>query len=154
MQNRWGPGIAAFATFQAADALACLKLDYIQKDLDRLNCPPRVQRLLPFIKAASALGLLVGRRWPRLGRFTAVALSAYFAFAIGFHLRAKDPAWRSLPAASLLAVSLVVGLRGYQDGQLVGQERVSPFSETIIESTDTTPVEVIDRQPEPAEITN
>jgi hypothetical protein len=138
MQDRWGSGIAALATFQAADALACLKVDYIQEDLDRLNCPPRVQRLLPFIKAASALGLLMGRRWPRLGRITAVALSAYFACAIGFHLRAKDPAWRSIPAAALLAVSLVVGLRGYQDGQLVGQARVDTVDEGVIELTDTT----------------
>lgn len=148
MQDRWGRGIAAFATFQAGDAIACLKLDYIQQDLDRINCPPRVQRLLPFIKAASALGLLLGRRRPRLGRLTAAALSAYFACAIGFHVRAKDPAWRSLPAGSLLALSFVIALRGYQDEQPTGPDRVGG---AVVDMTGTATVEMID-QPEQAEI--
>jgi hypothetical protein len=139
MQDRWGRAVAGFAVFQAGDAIACAKLGYIQRDLDRLNCPPRIRRMLPLIKAASAAGLLGGRRWPRLGRLTGAALSAYFVCALGFHMRAKDPLWRSVPAASLLALSAAVAIRGYQD--------------TETDTSSTVEVDLTTRQDEPAFIT-
>lgn len=56
----------------------------------------------------------LGRRWPLVGRVTALSLVAYFLTAIGFHVRAKDPAWKSLPAASLMAASGIFGMRAYR----------------------------------------
>ena len=115
MAIRWSRHVLGFAAFQLADAIACaIPLDYIQRDLDNIKCPDSIQRALPTIKAASATGLLLGLRWPRLGRLTAFSLVAYFLAAIGFHVRAKDPAWKAMPAASLLVTSAVFGLRGFR----------------------------------------
>ncbi len=152
MQDRWGRGIAALAAFQAGDAIASAKLDYIQRDLDRIDCPPRIRRLLPFIKAASAVGLVLGRRWPRLGRLTSAALSAYFVCAVGFHVRAKDPLWRSLPAASLLAVSLAVAVRGYEDDQPTSPNPVSRVDADVVPSAHVE-VDLSEQHQQPAGIT-
>lgn len=115
MAVRWGRHIIAFAAFQLGDAVACaIPLDYIRRDLDNIGCPDSIRRALPSIKAASATGLLLGRRWPLIGRMTALSLVAYFLAAIGFHVRAKDPAWKALPAASLMATSGIFGMRAYR----------------------------------------
>ena len=115
MALRWRRHILAFAAFQLGDAVACaIPLGYIQRDLDNIGCPPAIQRALPSIKAASATGLLLGRRWPLLGRVTAFSLVAYFVAAIGFHVHAKDSVWKTLPAASLMATSGVFGMRAYR----------------------------------------
>jgi hypothetical protein len=115
MTVRWDRPIIAFAVFQLGDAVACaIPLDYIRRDLDNIGCPDSIRRALPSIKTASAAGLLLGRRWPLIGRVTASALVAYFLTAIGFHVRAKDPAWKALPAASLLATSGILGMRAYR----------------------------------------
>jgi hypothetical protein len=115
MADRWGRRVVAFAAFQLVDAVACaIPLDYIRRDLDNIDCPEPIQRALPFIKAASAVGLLVGRRWPVVGRATAISLMAYFLTAIGFHVRAKDPPAKALPAASLMLTSGVFGMKAYR----------------------------------------
>lgn len=117
MGTRWRRHVLAFAAFQAGDAVACaIPLDYIRRDLENIGCPDPIQRALPTIKAVSATGLLLGLRFPRLGRLTAFSLVAYFLAAIGFHVRAKDPAWRAMPAASLMVTSAVFGLRAYGSG--------------------------------------
>ena len=67
----------------------------------------RISRVVfPVIKGASALGLLAGLRWPRLGRLTAAALVVYFVSAMGAHARVKDGLLRSTPAAAMLAWSI------------------------------------------------
>lgn len=110
----WNRFVFAFAANQLGDAIACaIPLDIIRRDLDRLACPRSLQRALPVIKAASAAGLVVGTRWSRLGRMTAFSLVGYFLAAIGFHIRAKDPVWRSVPAASLCAASAVIGSQAF-----------------------------------------
>jgi hypothetical protein len=107
--------IIAFAAFQLGDAVACaIPLDYIRRDLENIGCPESIQRALPYIKAASAVGLLLGWRWPKLGRVTSVSLMAYFLTAIGFHVRARDPVWKAMPAASLMVTSGVFGMQAYR----------------------------------------
>lgn len=108
--------VAAFAAFQFADAIACaIPLDYIRRDLDNIGCPDSIRRALPTVKAASATGLLLGLRWPRIGRLTAFSLVAYFLTAVGFHVRAKDAAWKALPAGSLAVTSMLFALQAYLD---------------------------------------
>jgi hypothetical protein len=115
MAIRWRRHVLVFAAFQLSDAVACaIPLDYIRRDLDNIKCPDSIRRALPAIKTASAAGLLLGLRWPRVGRLTAVSLMAYFLAAIGFHVRAKDPAWRAMPAASLVVTSAVFGTQAYR----------------------------------------
>jgi hypothetical protein len=112
MGNRWGRHVVAFSVLQLGDAVACaIPLDYIRRDLDNIGCPEPVRRALPPIKGA--IGLLVGLRRPRVGRMTAAALAAYFLAAIGFHVRAKDPAVKALPAATLMLTSCLLGVRAF-----------------------------------------
>lgn len=93
---------------QAADAVACaIPLEVIRRDLERLGCPPWLQRTIPLVKGASVIGLLAGRRDARLGRLTTDALAAYFLCALGAHARVRDPAWRWAAAAGMLGLTLV-----------------------------------------------
>jgi hypothetical protein len=117
MAVRWSRHVATFAAFQVGDAIACaIPLDYIRRDLDNIDCPDSIRRALPPIKAVSAAGLLLGLHSPRIGRITAFSLVAYFLAAIGFHVRAKDSAWKAMPAASLAVTSAVIGLAAYRVG--------------------------------------
>jgi hypothetical protein len=115
MAVQWSRHVAAFAAFQLGDAIACaIPLDYIRRDLDNIDCPDSIRRVLPSIKATSAAGLLLGLRSPRIGRLTAFSLVAYFLAAIGFHVRAKDPAWKAMPAAFLAVTSTVIAVAAYR----------------------------------------
>ncbi len=92
---------------QATDAVACaVPLDAIREELTRLGCPPWLQRTIPVLKAASAVGLLAGRRDERIGRWTSDALVAYFLCALAAHGRVRDPAWRWAAAAGMLGIVL------------------------------------------------
>lgn len=111
----WQRFVLAFAANQLGDAIACaIPLAIIRRDLDRLGCPESLQRALPVIKATSAAGLVLGTRWPSLGRLTAFSLAGYFLAAIGFHVRARDRVWRSVPAASLCTASAVIGSQAFR----------------------------------------
>src|SRR5437868_13688169 len=70
---------------------------WLKDDFDHLGIPEDVRFIFPVIKSASAVGLLGGLRWPRLGRLTASALVVYFGLALGFHARAKDSAQKYVP---------------------------------------------------------
>ena len=92
---------------QAADAVACaIPLAVIRRDLDRLGCPPGLQRAIPVVKAASVAGLVAGLREARLGRLTTTALLGYFACAVAAHARVRDPAWRYAAATGMGALVL------------------------------------------------
>ncbi len=94
--------VIGMAAFQMADAAAVVgKLPLVTQSLDRIDCPPAIRHALPFVKGASAIGLLCGLRVPRLGRLTAGLLVAYFAFGFGFHVKAKEAPQASVPAGVL-----------------------------------------------------
>lgn len=104
---------------QAGDAVACaIPLAIIRNDLDRLGCPPALQRTIPVVKAASVVGLLAGRRVPRLGRLTTDALVVYFVCALAAHGRVRDPAWRWAAATGMLGLTLVAR-RAYAEPEVV-----------------------------------
>jgi hypothetical protein len=64
---------------------------------------------LAFLLIAAALGLVAGIVWVPLGTVTAWALVAYFAVAIGFHIRHADAQHAGTPAL-LAMMSIVVGV--------------------------------------------
>lgn len=102
------------AGFQFLDAVACaVPAPAIKADLDRLGCPPELQRALPVIKAAAGLGLLAGLEVPALGKLTGAALVAYFLAAEGFHAKVKDPIAKFVPPAALAALSAHVARTAY-----------------------------------------
>jgi hypothetical protein len=92
--------------------------EWAKEDLDRLRFPERLRFVFPIVKGASAVGLLAGLRWHRLGRVTSGALVAYFVTALGFHVRAKDSATKYLPAVGMLAWSsrAALALRAQSSG--------------------------------------
>lgn len=93
----------ALAGVQLADAaFNAVPTQWLRDDLDHLGIPENVRVVFPVVKSASAVGLLGGLRWPRLGRLTANALIVYFLLALGFHARAKDRAAKFAPAAAML----------------------------------------------------
>lgn len=62
------------------------------------------------LKLALAVALLVGLWFPAVARVAALGMAVLMAGAIAMHLKAGDPPKKSLPAASLLTLSLLVAL--------------------------------------------
>jgi hypothetical protein len=78
---------------------------WVQDHLEHLRFPKEYRGVLPVLKSLAAAGLLLGTRNPRLGRFTARALVAYFVLAVGYHVRARDRPVDLAPALVLLGWS-------------------------------------------------
>ena len=101
----------ALAGVQLADAaFNAVPTQWLRDDLDHLGIPENVRVVFPVVKSASAVGLLGGLKWPRLGRLTANALIVYFLLALGFHARAHDRAARFAPAAGMLGWAILTRL--------------------------------------------
>ena len=108
---------AAFAAFQAGDAVACaIPLPPIAKILDDLGVPDSVRPVLPVVKAAAAVGLLSVSWFPALARLTTAMLTLYFVLAVGAHIRARDKVVNVLPAASFLTTFAVMTVKGPDRG--------------------------------------
>jgi hypothetical protein len=103
----------ALAAFQAADAVACaIPVAPITQALDTLEVPQRIRWVLPAAKAASAIGLLAGRRFPGLARLTTALLTVYFVLAVGAHIRVRDKAVNMIPAATFLLTYAAMTIKG------------------------------------------
>lgn len=106
------------AAFQAVDAAACAaQLPPIKKSLDSVGCPEGVRRVLPAIKAASAVGLLSVRWFPGLARLTTAMLTLYFTLAVAAHVRVRDKVVNTLPAAAFLGLFAAMTLKGPERSQ-------------------------------------
>ncbi|HEX4818602.1 MAG TPA: DoxX family protein [Acidimicrobiales bacterium] len=108
--------VIALAGVQLADAaFNAVPTQWLRDDLDHLGVPENVRGVFPVVKSASAVGLVAGLRWPRLGRLTANALIVYFLLALGFHARANDRPAKFAPAAGMLGWAIVTRLT-FADG--------------------------------------
>src|SRR2546421_3507714 len=106
--------VLGLVAVQSADAaFNAVPTQWLRDDLDHLGVPEDLRFVFPLIKSASAVGLLGGLRWPRLGRVTAAALIVYFLAAMGFHARAGDRILRYAPATAMLAWS-IAALRAFR----------------------------------------
>jgi len=106
--------VLGLVVVQSADAaFNAIPTQWLRDDLQHLGVPEDLRFVFPIVKSASALGLLGGLRWPRLGRVTAAALIVYFVGAMGFHARAKDGVVRYTPAAAMLSWS-IAALRAFR----------------------------------------
>lgn len=100
--------------FQSLDGIACaIPIQYIKNDLDRINCPEQLQKILPFIKFASVIGLIIGLFIALIGAITCAALVVYFVVALDFHRRAKDSVDKYVGATLVGTFAGVVGLVSY-----------------------------------------
>ena len=105
-RQRWL--IKRLVAVQVGDALFnAVPSQWLKDDFDHLGIPEDMRPLFPAVKGASAVGLYLGLRRPAVGRLTAAALILYFVLALGAHARVKDPMLKALPAAGMLAFSVV-----------------------------------------------
>jgi hypothetical protein len=103
----------ALALFQAGDSVACaIPLPFITKVFDDLGVPADLRRIVPPVKAASAVGLLSVDRYPWLARLTTAMLTVYFVLAVGAHVRAKDKPVNAIPAAAFLVTYAAMTVKG------------------------------------------
>lgn len=104
---------AALAVMQAGDAVACAKqIPPIKKAFDDVGLAPELRPLIPWVKGASALGLLSVFRFPALARLTTFMLTIYFVLAVGAHIRAKDYSPGLVAASSFLGLFGAMTVKG------------------------------------------
>lgn len=104
---------AVLAAVQAGDAVACaIPVAPITKAFDAVGLAPELRPLIPWVKTASALGLLSVYRLPGLARLTTFMLTGYFVLAVAFHVRARDWSPGLLAASSFLALYGAMTARG------------------------------------------
>lgn len=90
MITPWWP-LAALAFVQFGDALLCLRPPaFVRRCLLDVHYPRKYWWLLPPVKSASAVGLVVGIWVPPLAVLTCAALVCYFVIAATAHIRARD----------------------------------------------------------------
>lgn len=70
--------------------------------------PAGVVYVVGFIKVAAALALIAGIFYPALVLPAAGILAVCMIIALLMHLRVKDPFMKSIPAASILVMTLLV----------------------------------------------
>ncbi|SIL85835.1 Uncharacterised protein [Mycobacteroides abscessus subsp. abscessus] len=105
--------LALLASFQAVDAAICVQpIPYVAKCLDDVRYPQQYRWIFAPIKAASAVGLLAGIRFPWLARLTLLMLTVYFTLAVGAHVRARDIGLNAVSASSLLATYGALMVKG------------------------------------------
>jgi hypothetical protein len=98
------------AAMQVGD-LAAVRLfpdRYGDAHLAALGVPVALRRILPAIKVATTLALLVGAGRPRLRSVTAAGLVSYYAAAVTFHVRSDDPWTEIAPAVLYGAVAAAI----------------------------------------------
>ncbi|BBB42021.1 DoxX family protein [Mycobacteroides abscessus] len=105
--------LALLASFQAVDAAICVQpIPYVTKCLDDVRYPRQNRWIFAPIKAASAVGLLAGIRFPWLAKLTLLMLTVYFTLAVGAHVRARDIGLNAVSASSLLATYGALMVKG------------------------------------------
>ena len=93
---------------------AVLKLTHrpkIVEDYRRAGVPERWLNGLAALLLTAAAGLIIGHWWPIAGIAAAAGLVAYFALAVGFHVRAKDTKNAVTPVVLMLLAIAAVGLQ-------------------------------------------
>ena len=80
----------------------------LKDEFDAYGLPPSMFILVGILKVGAALALLAGIFVPQLVLPAAVVMAVLMAGAILMHIRAKDAPHKSLPAATLLVLSLVL----------------------------------------------
>lgn len=105
--------LALLASFQAVDAAICVQpIPYVAKCLDDVRYPQQYRWIFAPIKAASAVGLLGGIRFPWLAKLTLLMLTVYFTLAVGAHVRARDIGLNAVSASPLLATYGALMVKG------------------------------------------
>ena len=101
IMNRRRQTSLVLATLQAGDLFVTLvSPKYGDAHLDHLGVPPWLRPLLPTIKLAAVVSLVVTSNRPRTRSMTGAALVAYYSAAVTFHALSGDSPTDAVPAAA------------------------------------------------------
>ena len=73
--------------------------------------PPWFMKVIGVLKISLAFSLIIGLWVPFVVRPAAIGIAALMLGAVGMHFKVGDPWKKSLPAFSLLVLSLIVAIR-------------------------------------------
>jgi hypothetical protein len=93
---------------------AILKLTHrpkVVEDYRRAGVPEQWLNPLAALLLTAAAALVIGIWWPVAGIAAAAGLVAYFALAVGFHIRANDAKHAVTPVVLMLLAVAALGLR-------------------------------------------
>ena len=79
----------------------------MQEEFEEYGLSKQAMYAVGGVKVSLAILMLVGNFVPKLTRPASVLLGAFMVGAIGMHLKVNDPIKRSVPAISVLSLSLV-----------------------------------------------
>lgn len=82
----------------------------MREEFEAYGLPFGFMITIGFLKVLLAMLLVVGIWVPAITRFAAIFMALLMSGAVGMHLKIKDPIKKSLPAMSMLALSLIVVL--------------------------------------------
>lgn len=80
----------------------------MEEEFKAYGLPPMFMYLVGFLKLCFASLMLVGIANPTLVRPSAIGMAVLMIGAIGMHFKVGDPAKKSLPAAIMLGLSLIL----------------------------------------------
>ncbi len=79
----------------------------MQEEFAEYGIPKNAMYAVGAMKVSLAVLMLVGNVAPKFTRPASLGLAAFMVGAMGMHFKVKDPIKRSLPAISVLSLSLV-----------------------------------------------
>ena len=80
--------------------------EQLREHFDDLRLQESLRGWIIPIKVTGTIGIVLGRRWPRLGAFTSLCFVLYFAFACGYHRKAEHRLPKYGPAVLYGAVAV------------------------------------------------
>ena len=80
----------------------------MREEFAAYGLPPWSVGVVGFLKIALAIALLVGLWIPAITRPAAIGVAVLMLGAVAMHIKVNDPPKRSLPAAILLVLSVIV----------------------------------------------
>src|SRR4051794_9516751 len=97
------------AALQTGDVIVTLvSSKYGEGHLDHLGVAPWLRPILPAIKLAAVVSLVVTSNRPRARSMTGAALVAYYSAAVTFHVLSRDSPADAVPAAAFGAVASTI----------------------------------------------
>ena len=96
----------------------------LREEFAKYGLPDWSMWIVGTLKLGSATLLLLGLRYPAVTRPAALSMAGLMAGAASMHLKVKDPLHRSLPALTMLALSLCVAKFGGSYQRLIRASEV------------------------------
>ncbi len=80
----------------------------MREEFAAYGLPPLAMYLVGTLKIGAALALIAGIWWPALVFPAALLIAILMAGALAMHVKIHDPALKSVPAAALLGICVVI----------------------------------------------